>query len=170
MENFFGGNGNNDPYKLQYRIDNKLKQMDVLLNGRTNGKELINLAYDIALTLHALKINQRMIKLDDKIISDMVNKLPNIDTESWQARAEKEQLSNFFHNLKHINSITTFNYTAMLRMKCKASIKNNEETMEFRSKDIGLENIGATCYMNATLQALGQIPELQDFFLHSKPR
>ena len=34
---------------------------------------------------------------------------------------------------------------------------------------VGLDNIGATCYMNATLQCLSNIPELTDFFLQKYP-
>ena len=34
---------------------------------------------------------------------------------------------------------------------------------------VGLDNIGATCYMNATLQCLSNVPELTDFFLQKFP-
>ena len=55
-------------------------------------------------------------------------------------------------------------------MKCKEVKVNNIKKFQFQLKPIGLENIGATCYMNATLQVLSQIPELHDFFLYGPPR
>jgi len=49
-------------------------------------------------------------------------------------------------------------------------ISNNEisniEIQPNRPKRLGLENIGATCYMNATLQCLCNIPQLQNYFLY----
>ena len=44
---------------------------------------------------------------------------------------------------------------------------NNIEVQPNRRCRIGLENIGATCYMNATLQCLCNIPQLQNYFLYN---
>lgn len=166
MENLPVIDGN--PYQLENIVINKLKQMDTLLKSYKDGAELIELARDIALILHLFKLNKRDIKLDAQFIEQLSKKSPDINKPSHKAKANQEQLKNFFHNLQHINDITNFNCRSMLRMKCVSSGNGNK--MEFRSKNIGLENVGATCYMNATLQALGQIPELQDFFLYGPPK
>ena len=51
-------------------------------------------------------------------------------------------------------------------------INNNEnnhfEIQPKRECRLGLDNIGATCYMNATLQCLCNIPQLQNYFLYKK--
>ena len=44
--------------------------------------------------------------------------------------------------------------------------KNKEEKEEFKVIIIGLNNIGATCYMNSTLQCLSNTDELTKFFLN----
>lgn len=44
---------------------------------------------------------------------------------------------------------------------------NNIEVQPNRRCRLGLENIGATCYMNATLQCLCNIPQLQNYFLYN---
>jgi ubiquitin C-terminal hydrolase len=43
----------------------------------------------------------------------------------------------------------------------------NFEIQPNRRCRLGLENIGATCYMNATLQCLCNIPQLQNYFLYN---
>jgi len=44
---------------------------------------------------------------------------------------------------------------------------SNFEIQPNRRYRLGLENIGATCYMNATLQCLCNIPQLQNYFLYN---
>ena len=53
--------------------------MEALLKQKTNGKELIGLASDIALILHSLKLNQRQITLDKNYIRELSNKLNSIN-------------------------------------------------------------------------------------------
>ena len=167
MNNFL--NQNNVLHNLKGIVINKLNQMNYLLeNGKI--KESIALSYDILLILRSLKQNQRMIKLNQHVIQKMFDQLSNIDVKPWRDKVEKEELDNFVYNLQQINDITNFNYMAMLRMKCKEVKVNNIKKFQFQLKPIGLENIGATCYMNATLQVLSQIPELHDFFLYGPPR
>ena len=119
-------------------VINKLNQMNSLLQ---QGKieELIDLAHDIALILHSLKQNQRMIELDQYMIQKMSDQLSKIDDKSWRNKVKKQELDNFLHNLQHINDITNFNYMAMLRMKCKEVEANKTKTFQFQLKPIGLE-------------------------------
>ena len=35
---------------------------------------------------------------------------------------------------------------------------------------VGLENVGATCYMNASLQCFSNIKNLRNYFLNNKPK
>ena len=64
--------------------------------------------------------------------------------------------STYYHNFNNINTIignyqySNFNLNQNSIPPCRA----------------GLDNIGATCYMNATLQCLFNIPELQKYFLY----
>ena len=96
MENLPVIDGN--PYQLENIVINKLKQMDTLLKSYKDGAELIELARDIALILHLFKLNKRDIKLDAQFIEQLSKKSPDINKPSHKAKANQEQLKNFFHN------------------------------------------------------------------------
>ena len=57
-------------------------------------------------------------------------------------------------------------------IKCLKAV-NEKLKLDLEEKTIpitvGLDNIGATCYMNATLQCLSNVPELTNFFLQKFP-
>ena len=69
-------------------------------------------------------------------------------------------------NLKFKNNIYTFNFQSnevtIIKYKKKDNFKL--ETYFKQRPKIGLDNIGATCYMNSTLQCLTHIDGLVDYF------
>jgi len=78
----------------------------------------------------------------------------------------KNNLKENLRNLKFKNNIYTFNFQSnevtIIKYKKKDNFKL--ETYFKKRPKIGLDNIGATCYMNSTLQCLTHIDGLVDYF------
>ena len=55
-----------------------------------------------------------------------------------------------------------------LKIKYKIKLNNNHLIIYKKPTLIGLNNIGATCFMNSTLQCLSQTANLTSFFLSKK--
>ena len=72
---------------------------------------------------------------------------------------ECEQFDNFAHNLQHFDKINSdaWNERSMFNMKC-------DENGKLERGGAGLNNIGATCYMNATLQSLRHMKSFNKAF------
>ena len=102
--------------------------------------------------------------------------------KSWDKKIKK-QIKNNLQNLKNIQSnITDLGaiFDIDFSKKNVSNIKYSENIIDenFNLNNIqpndrswyrkGLQNIGATCYMNATLQCLTHIPEFVTFFRKDK--
>ena len=78
----------------------------------------------------------------------------------------KNNLKENLRNLKFKDNIYTFNFQSnevtIIKYKKKDNFKL--ETYFKQRPKIGLDNIGATCYMNSTLQCLTHIDGLVDYF------
>ena len=78
----------------------------------------------------------------------------------------KNNLKENLRNLKFKDNIYTFNFQSnevtIIKYKKKDNFKL--ETYFKQRPKIGLDNIGATCYMNSTLQCLTHIDSLVDYF------
>ena len=66
---------------------------------------------------------------------------------------------NFGNQIPKTKSISLIGKKPTLKLKLKDEFKNPPLT--------GLKNVGATCYMNATLQCLSQIEQLTNYFKYS---
>lgn len=101
----------------------------------------------------------------------MIAQLLNIQFgQGRDGQARKQHLSNFLYNLKYFNCIDNmelFNPRAFFRSKCKVI---NQNQAQFVEAEVGLENSGATCYMNATLQAFLHDPALRDSFRYGEAK
>ena len=71
---------------------------------------------------------------------------------------------NNFNQNNNINNIN-LNNNIIINNNYDFSISKIDQIAPCR---LGLENIGATCYMNATLQCLCNVPQLQNFFLNNE--
>ena len=90
------------------------------------------------------KKNQELIKIQDKFKQEKINHEKQL--------AQKE------------NTLNQFKISLDQEKKDFEEKKKKEELSKLPNL-VGLQNIGATCYMNATLQALSNTKLLTDFFL-----
>ena len=90
------------------------------------------------------KKNQELIKIQDKFKQEKINHEKQL--------AQKE------------NTLNQFKISLDQEKKDFEEKKKKEELSKLPNL-VGLQNIGATCYMNATLQALSNTKSLTDFFL-----
>ena len=92
--------------------------------------------------------------------------------ETEQEEYLDEIICNKFNN--HLNSIkdeyTQINHKGNIIGTIIKANNNNEIIIEEKNKKekIGLENIGATCYMNATLQCFAHIKQFMHYFTKDK--
>ena len=115
----------------------------------------------------------------DKYLSDMYIRF---DTNDFQYLVNENQTSNIGRILvvnNHENNINeNFNKDFNINIinnniNINDNYFNNYDYSNFENQNLspcrlGLENIGATCYMNATLQCLCNIIQLQNYFLNNK--
>ena len=97
----------------------------------------------------------------------------NINDNNQMNNGIQGNINNFGQNLNNIPPNNISNQSIQMQIK---HIDNNKkfylyEIPKFNQPPlIGLANIGATCYMNATLQCLSNINLLTDFFLVNKEK
>ena len=93
-------------------------------------------------------LNEKITKFNGKI-SLLETQILNLETENKNLKQEREYLINENESLrKEIEDIIA-----------RPPPPQNEPIL------VGLDNIGATCYMNATLQSLSNTSKLSDYFL-----
>ena len=126
-------------YEREEAIKKKEKYFDNIIKIKENEQNLKEIEF---------KKTENELKKREKIISEKEKAFKITENELAQKNAEILQLKkNFEHKEKEINNI-------FIQMK-----KENEPIL------VGLNNIGATCYMNATLQALSNTDGLSEYFL-----
>lgn len=89
---------------------------------------------------------QKEVILDQSALDDISNQIKQSFGESSVAHT---QFSNFCHNLGYFDKINKadWNSQAVVNQKCGSN-------GVFPNLNIGLNNIGATCFMNSTTQCL----------------
>ena len=105
------------------------------------------------------KLNKRI-----KFLEDMVNFLENNDNKDKEVKSnEKINLNN--NNIN--NNINNNPYYFNINNNPKGEIRPKKTPIDKYKKPtfIGLQNIGATCFMNSTLQCLSQTKNLTNYFL-----
>ena len=112
------------------------------------------------------KENQENLLLQKKIINEQANekiqmqeKINNMQTELDKLRLEQNE------KIQRLTSELTRKNQEIFQLK------NSYSELLFKYNElipitVGLNNIGATCYMNATLQSLSNVKELSNYFLH----
>ena len=109
-------------------------------------------------------MNQMAMINQDIIINNNLNNIPPNDNQiNIQSLENRNQNQNISKNGSIRNSLINKNDDNQVDNNEIKNIKSIKEFFYYVPK-IGLTNIGATCYMNATLQCLCQIEEFASFF------
>ena len=173
----------NEQFKLNEEYQSKL---DEYINIIKNLKEKIKDIQEEKKSFNLLekeKLNKRICEMQEKE-NEYNKKLVFLEDKENQIEIEKQELENNKDELKNINEenkkLKQENQNLILvnkklekelnkfRIKYEKDLKNNPIFLYETPTLIGLNNIGATCFMNATLQCLSQIKDLTNYFLNEK--
>ena len=143
--------------KILLQKENELKKREKELNTKNNNN---NKNKEKELTLKENKIMQKE--------NEIKNKEKEIEMKKNNLIMKENELKNKQNNL-------IYKENNLKQMEIQLTNKQNEllkRELEFKRKEkmnkvvlIGLNNIGATCYMNATLQCLSNTKTLTEYFL-----
>ena len=131
-------------------------------------KELKEKENNILMRERNLKEGEKKLEEQENEINDksykLILKSNEIKSKEIQLNKKYEELE-----LKRKKDEEEYNKKAQLLIKKEKELKEKEDDLSWYNKGIlvGLNNIGATCYMNATLQCLSNTKKLTEYFLRS---
>ena len=187
-----------DNSNKKFKLEEEKNEKNMKINNSKNenlNKELKELKDNYALISNENKDlkdqleakNKQINEIDNKNQKDEVDK-SNIKTKDNEIEKLKLQINdllqiekalkekekqNFELNNKYNSLLDNHNNLSQENEKLKKEIQKLTEGIPpvfLKPTLIGLNNIGATCFMNATLQCLSQTKQLTDFFLIKKHR
>ena len=120
--------------------------------------------------------NKTNIKYDEQRIDDNKTNIKDFKDERKQKaeanKIEKEEAKGEIAD----NNIEKNRFYSRINKMQEANEKENNQNIEAdnhkvsRTKIVGLQNVGATCYMNAALQCFSNIERLRVYFLNHKSK
>jgi len=138
----------------------QVNQMENTINKLKQQNEDIKVTLEVNKKLLDEQTNAKI-----KLQKDLLTNSQNLEALSLQ----KDKMN------ERINLLVIENNQLKLNIN-KTQIELDQKTQALNALQIkydeiapilvGLDNIGATCYMNATLQSLSNVPQLTNFFLH----
>ena len=155
-------NGNNDinneNKKLKEEIKDIKEKNNLLSTENTNLKNnIIEKDKEIKKLKKQITENQKIRQIEENKLKEKINLLQK---ENDKIKLENQNLIAKYKELEKENNES--NETIIKIQKTNPFIFYESPTL------IGLENIGAKCFINATLQCLSQTKELTKFFLIKK--
>ena len=134
-----------------------------------------------ALSLQIMEkdLNKRLLEIQRKE-KEMNNKIGFLEDKENLIEKENEKLNKFkseydyYKNIKNDYNNLKDKYNILekklneIKLNDKKNTKDNPLELYKNPTLIGLNNIGATCFINATLQCLSQTKELTKYFLNAK--
>ena len=107
-------------------------------------------------------------KILQKKIENKENKEEKLEKNYFSFKEKKKEIKKTkLENIEEENNKSQYK---------NESLQNYQEEQQYLNKEkkpnglIGLQNVGATCYMNAALQCLSNIPNLRKYFLKHKSK
>ena len=131
-------------------------------------------------TINKLKQQNEDIKVtleaNKNLLNEQTNAKMKLENDLLTTSQNMEALLLQQNNLnERINQLLNENHQLKLNINQTQGLLDQKEqslnALQIKYDEIapilvGLDNIGATCYMNATLQSLSNVPQLTNFFLH----
>ena len=137
------------------------KQNNDLINKNINSEKEIE---KLKNSKNLLEQNLKSEKVTNNTLNNEIMKLKNkIDSLNYNINLLNQQII----TLKNNNRQREIENKQKIKILFDNKLKNNINDKKYSTqlKSIGLDNIGATCYMNATLQCLSNTQELKKYFL-----
>ena len=163
-------------------LDNKIKVIEseknnigLQLNDKQNEIQKLNKQLLIERTLNQ-NLNQEITKKNQEIanyqtkIQEFSNLYSDYNLKTQEISSLKTQIQDKDQNILLLTSQCKDKNNENLRLKKEIEKKTQEYNQLKIDYDkiipitVGLDNIGATCYMNATIQSFSSIRELSSFF------
>ena len=149
--------------KISKKIKELIKKNKEVKNQEIENKKAINFILD-----KEKEINNKISFLEDKEnLIDQENKDIEIKKKQFEKEIEKNKII-----IQKNNDLIKNNEELEKEIKKKLAKLNElekpKEILPNKPILIGLNNIGATCFMNSTLQCLSQTKELTKYFLNPK--
>ena len=141
---------------VQYKNQNKEleKKYEEIIKEKKNYDDLVKKYHDNEKIFHNLKKENEELKKKYVEINQFKSVHENLKKENEELKKKFNEMSKYKH------------YNEILKIKYDSLKKQYDKIAEILPIIVGLDNIGATCYMNATLQCFSNVPELTDFFLN----
>ena len=116
--------------------------------------------------LEELKKREEDLKKEEKIIQEKENKFKEFKEKHSKEKSELDEKKKLF-NIEKEKKEKSLNKREKELKQREEKLKIEEEKYTRKNKPIliGLNNIGATCYMNASLQCLSNTKKLTEYFL-----
>ena len=178
-----------DKFKKMQKENNNLTEKNENLNTKLNDyKTQVDKIADLKAQLekdYENRLNNEKItyiqnvKSKEKEIENLTNENKNLKQKEDENKIELNQLQTQLKRKDEDNKSKLNELENKLKQK-EEDIRNLEYQLNQKEKDneelqkkideltpitIGLDNIGATCYMNATLQSFSNVPQLTSYFL-----
>ena len=178
-----------EKFEIDKNENKKIKQENEELNIKNDElkKEIEKNKSELDKLLKSIEETNKNIRIPQNPLYQSISNISRRNSRNPQnplfQSIEKDTLINYLDKNKEIKNKNSIIYQKPSIKEKKEKEKKEEEKKEEEEKEeeelemeeevekpilIGLNNIGATCFMNSTLQCLSQTKSLTDYFLNEK--
>jgi len=152
--------------KLIEKQSNKIKELEEKVKNLTQKEEELK-KRNLEIEEREKMFNKKISFLEDKenMISQQFKEYENLKEENKKLIKDNSILEERIKELEKENEKLKNNKKKVTKLKLKS--KSKDKILSLKNPTlIGLNNIGATCFMNSTLQCLSQTKSLTNYFLN----
>ena len=175
--NSFNNNNNINSNFMNINMNNNMNNMNMKnsMNSNMNVKNSMNSNINSVNTnavLSNMNPNNMIYNMNYNLMNNMNmmgnNMMQNMNMNSNMSSNNNMNMNNINNKINIINN--SINKNTQINNNNNKKKQKAPKPLSFYEKPtlIGLQNIGATCFMNATLQCLSQTEDLTNYFLDEK--